>query len=129
VRVPPPAPGGGCPLGRWGWASYPLKNEIPSAGSTKTIFWRPWYTCPPASAGRVVRDVCVRWIAVVLMGVGAAIFALALFADALGIGAAGSAFGWKQLIGTMLGAGIFLGGARGWWDHSRTRAGGTERTR
>jgi hypothetical protein len=55
--------------------------------------------------------------------------ALALFADALGIGAAGGDFGWKQLIGAMLGAGIFLGGARGWWERPRTRADGTERER
>ncbi len=65
----------------------------------------------------------------VLMVVGALMLALALFADALGIGAAGSEFGWKQMIGTMLGAGIFLGGARGWWADSRARASGTERTR
>ena len=71
----------------------------------------------------------MRWIAVVLMVVGAVILALALFADALGIGASGSDFGWKQLIGTMLGAGIFLGGARGWWAYARTRANRTERTR
>lgn len=74
-------------------------------------------------------NVCVRWIAVVLMVVGAVILALALFADALGIGASGSDFGWKQLVGTMLGAGIFLGGARVWWERSRTRANGTERRR
>jgi hypothetical protein len=66
---------------------------------------------------------------VVLMVVGAAMLALALFADALGIGAAGGDFGWKQLIGAMLGAGIFLGGARGWWERPRTRADGTERER
>jgi hypothetical protein len=68
----------------------------------------------------------VRWIAVVLMVVGAVMLALALFADALGIGASSSDFGWKQLIGTMLGAGIVLGGARVWWEHSRTRENGTE---
>lgn len=60
---------------------------------------------------------------------GAFILALSLFADALGLGAAGSDFGWKQLTGTMLGAGICLGGARGWWELSRTRADGTERER
>jgi hypothetical protein len=68
----------------------------------------------------------VRWIAVVLIVVGAFMLALALFADALGLGAGGSDFGWKQLIGTMLGAGSVLGGARGWWQRSRRRAGGRE---
>ena len=58
---------------------------------------------------------------------GALLLVASLFADALGLGAAGSDFGWKQLIGTMLGAGCCLGGARGWWALSRTRANGTER--
>jgi hypothetical protein len=75
----------------------------------------------------VVGDICVRWIAIGLMVTGALILAFSLFADAVGIGASGSDFGWKQLIGTMLGAGICLGGARGWWELSRTRASGTER--
>lgn len=71
-------------------------------------------------------DARVRWIAIGLVVLGALILALSLFADAFGIGAAGSNFGWKQLIGTMLGAGICLGGARGWWELSHTRARGTE---
>jgi len=58
---------------------------------------------------------------------GALLLTLSLFADALGIGSAGGDFGWKQLIGTMLGAGGCLGGARGWWELSRTRGQGTER--
>src|SRR3954463_7170222 len=73
----------------------------------------------------LVGDACVRWIAIALMVTGACIFALALFADAFGIGAAGSAFGWKQLIGTMLGGGICLGGARGWWELAHPGAGET----
>jgi hypothetical protein len=28
----------------------------------------------------------------------------------------------RQLIGTMLGAGICLGGARGWWEGAQTRS-------
>jgi len=69
----------------------------------------------------------VRWIAIGLIVIGALLLALALFADTLGIGSAGGGFGWKQLIGTMLGAGICLGGARGWWESARTRGRGTER--
>ncbi len=61
-----------------------------------------------------------------LMILGALLLAISLFADALGIGAAGGDFGWKQLIGTVLGAGSCLGGARGWWDLSRTRRDETE---
>lgn len=71
----------------------------------------------------------MRWIAIGLMVGGACILALSLFADALGIGASGSSFGWKQLIGTILGAGICLGGARGWWQLSHRRADGMERER
>ncbi len=69
----------------------------------------------------------MRWIAIGLIVTGAALFVVSLFADALGLGAAGNDFGWKQMIGTMLGAGICLGGARGWWEISRTRVCGTER--
>lgn len=69
----------------------------------------------------------MRWIAIGLIVLGALLLVASLFADALGLGAAGSDFGWKQLIGTMLGAGCCLGGARGWWALSRTRANGTER--
>ncbi len=69
----------------------------------------------------------MRGIAIGLIVTGALLLALSLFADALGIGSAGGGFGWKQLIGTMLGAGVCLGGARGWWELSRTRERGTER--
>jgi hypothetical protein len=69
----------------------------------------------------------VRWIAIGLIVIGALLMVVSLFADALGLGAAGSDFGWKQLIGTMFGAGCCLGGARGWWALSRTRVNGTER--
>jgi hypothetical protein len=55
------------------------------------------------------------------MVIGALLLALALFADTLGIGVAGSDFGWKQMLGTMLGAGILFGGARGWWEIARAR--------
>ena len=61
------------------------------------------------------------------MVTGALILGVSLFADAVGIGAAGSDFGWKQMIGTMLGAGLCLGGMRGWWGLRRTRGRGTER--
>jgi hypothetical protein len=54
------------------------------------------------------------------MVIGALLLVVSLFADALGLGAAGSDFGWKQLVGTMFGAGLCLGGARGWWAISRT---------
>ncbi len=66
-------------------------------------------------------------MAIGLMVMGALILGVSLFADALGIGAAGSDFGWKQMIGTMLGAGLCLGGMRGWWGLPRTRGRGTER--
>ncbi len=69
----------------------------------------------------------MRWLAIGLMVIGALLLVVSLFADALGLGAAGSDFGWKQLIGTMLGAGLCLGGLRGWWAMSRTRANETER--
>ena len=69
----------------------------------------------------------MRWIAIGLIILGALLLAISLLADVLGLGAAGSDFGWKQLIGTMLGAGLFLGGARGWWAISHPRARRTER--
>ncbi len=69
----------------------------------------------------------MRWIAIGLGVIGALLLLASLFADVLGLGAAGSDFGWKQLIGTMLGAGLCLGGARGWWEMSHTHGRGTER--
>jgi len=90
---------------------------------------RAWYTDPPVrepGAGYGGGDT-VRWITIGLMVGGALILIVTLLADVLGIGAAGSDFGWKQLIGTTLGAGLLFGGARGWWETTRTRAGGTER--
>ena len=69
----------------------------------------------------------MRGIAIGLMVVGACILALALFADAVGIGAAGSGFGWKQFIGAMVGGGLLFGGARSWWEIARSRARETER--
>ena len=68
----------------------------------------------------------MRWIAIGLVVIGALLLLASLFADVLGLGAAGSDFGWKQLIGTMLGAGLCLGGARGWWEMSHTHGHGTE---
>ena len=88
---------------------------------------RAWYTDPPVrepGAGYGGGDT-VRWITIGLMIGGALILIVTLLADVLGIGAAGSDFGWKQLIGTTLGAGLLFGGVRGWWE--TTRAGGTER--
>ncbi len=61
----------------------------------------------------------VRWITVGLIVIGALILILALFADRFGFGARGSDFGWKQMLGTMLGAGLIFGGARGWWEIAR----------
>ena len=69
----------------------------------------------------------MRWIASGLIVIGTLLLFVSLFADALGIGAAGSDFGWKQMVGTMLGAGLCLGGVRGWWALPRTRGRGTER--
>jgi len=69
----------------------------------------------------------MRWIAIGLIVTGALLLVISLFADALGLGAAGGDFGWKQVIGTLLGAGICLGGLRGWWELSRTCGRGTER--
>ncbi len=68
----------------------------------------------------------MRWIAIGLMVIGALLLLVSFFADTLGIGAVGSGFGWKQLIGTTLGAGLCLGGARGWWEMSHTHGRGTE---
>jgi len=69
----------------------------------------------------------VRWIAIGLMAIGTLLFLVSLFADALGIGAGSSDFGWKQLIGTMLGTGLCLGGVRGWWEMAHAHERGTER--
>jgi hypothetical protein len=57
----------------------------------------------------------MRWVAIALFIIGLALLIVALFADRLGFGAAGSGFGWKQMIGTIVGAGLCLGGALGWW--------------
>lgn len=69
----------------------------------------------------------MRWIAIGLIVIGALLLVVSLFADALGFGAAGGDFGWKQVIGTLLGAGICLGGLRGWWGMPHARGRGTER--
>ena len=69
----------------------------------------------------------MRWIAIGLIVIGALLLVASLFADSLGIGAAGGGFGWKQVIGTLVGAGLCFGGARGWWDLSYRRTRGTER--
>lgn len=64
-----------------------------------------------------------------VMAAGAFLLALALLADRIGVGAPGGAFGWKQMLGAMLGAGLLFGGARGWWEigHPRGGADGGER--
>ncbi|MDQ2787328.1 MAG: hypothetical protein M3Y58_20250 [Chloroflexota bacterium] len=69
----------------------------------------------------------MRWIAIGLIVIGTLLLFVSLFADTLGIGAGGSDFGWKQVIGTTLGAGLCLGGARGWWGLSHTHGRGMER--
>lgn len=65
----------------------------------------------------------MRWIAIAVMCVGAVLLILALFADQIGIGSAASGFGWKQLLGTILGVGLIFGGALGWWRITRAGAG------
>jgi hypothetical protein len=65
----------------------------------------------------------MRWIAVAVFVVGLVLLVLALFADQLGFGASGSSFGWKQLIGTIVGAGLCVGGALGWWRVTRAEPG------
>jgi hypothetical protein len=65
----------------------------------------------------------MRWIAVGLLVVGLALLIVALFADQLGFGASGSGFGWKQMVATIIGAGLCVGGALGWWRLTRTDPG------
>ncbi len=62
----------------------------------------------------------MRWVAVALFVIGLALLIVALFADAFGLGASESGFGWKQLIGTIVGAGLCVGGALGWWRITRS---------
>jgi hypothetical protein len=65
----------------------------------------------------------MRWVAVAVFVVGLVLLIVALFADQLGFGASGSGFGWKQLIGTIVGAGLCIGGALGWWRITRAGSG------
>jgi hypothetical protein len=61
----------------------------------------------------------MRWVAIGLIVIGLVLLVAALFADRFGFGASGSGFGWKQMIGTILGAGLCIGGAIGWWRITR----------
>jgi hypothetical protein len=65
----------------------------------------------------------MRWIAIGLIVVGLALLIVSLFADSLGFGAKGSSFGWKQMLGTIVGAGLCLGGVIAWWRMGRTGSG------
>jgi hypothetical protein len=65
----------------------------------------------------------MRWVAIGLIVVGLVLLVVSLFADQLGLGASGSGFGWKQLLGTIVGAGLCVGGALGWWRMARTEPG------
>ena len=110
-------------------ADMPRAPMPKGRGHTKTG-WRERraiLTLRRVRGGRIVEGSPVRGVAIILMVIGALVLAAALFADALGFGAAGSDFGWKQTIGAMLGAGILFGGARSWWETARARPSGTER--
>jgi len=48
--------------------------------------------------------------AVILIALGALVFTLSVFADALGISGGGEGFGWKQLIGAIAGLVVLLAG-------------------
>ncbi len=51
-----------------------------------------------------------RILAIAFIVVGALLALVSVFADAIGFGAPGSTFGWKQLLGTVLGAIILIAG-------------------
>ena len=51
-----------------------------------------------------------RILAIAFIVVGALLALVSVFADAIGFGAPGSTFGWKQLLGTVLGAIILVAG-------------------
>ena len=51
-----------------------------------------------------------RILAIAFIVVGALLALVSVFADAVGLGAPGSTFGWKQLLGTVLGAIILVAG-------------------
>lgn len=58
----------------------------------------------------------MRGITVAVMVIGVLALAVSLLADRIGIGASGGDFGWKQMLGALLGAGLLFGGARGRWE-------------
>jgi hypothetical protein len=51
-----------------------------------------------------------RILAIAFIVVGALLALVSVFADAVGLGAPGSTFGWKQLLGTVLGVIILVAG-------------------
>jgi uncharacterized membrane protein len=51
-----------------------------------------------------------RSLGVVVTVVGLLVLAIAVFADPLGIGGADDTFGWKQIVGVVVGAVIAVGG-------------------
>jgi hypothetical protein len=51
-----------------------------------------------------------RILAIAFVVVGALLALVSVFADAIGFGAPGSTFGWKQLLGTVLGVIILVAG-------------------
>jgi hypothetical protein len=51
-----------------------------------------------------------RTVGVVLVALGVELIVVSLFADTLGIGCNMAVFGWKQILGTVVGAVVTLGG-------------------
>lgn len=52
-----------------------------------------------------------RILSIVMIVVGLVLAVVSAFADKIGLGAPGSTFGWKQLLGTVIGIAILIAGA------------------
>lgn len=51
-----------------------------------------------------------RMLSIVMIVVGLVLAVVSAFADQIGLGAPGSTFGWKQLLGTVIGIAILIAG-------------------
>jgi hypothetical protein len=60
---------------------------------------------------RAAANPIVRWIAIAMVVIGLAVTLGSIFADDLNLTGGGVGLGWKQLIGTIVGLALLLGGA------------------
>jgi hypothetical protein len=60
---------------------------------------------------RAAANPIVRWIAIAMVVLGLAVTLGSIFADELNLTGGGVGLGWKQLIGTIVGLALLLGGA------------------